>query len=87
MSLVKVYDKYLYQDDIAALVPEGTTPQDSALKVRSYVEVWVRKQLMIKKAELYLTDEQKDVERHFNALIHCMIFRLYCSTKCPILNS
>ncbi|MBO4244721.1 MAG: hypothetical protein J5882_06685 [Bacteroidales bacterium] len=63
VPVVKVYDKYLYQDDIAALVPEGTTPQDSALKVRSYVEVWVRKQLMIKKAELYLTDEQKDVER------------------------
>ncbi|MBP5503766.1 MAG: hypothetical protein IKR94_03450 [Bacteroidales bacterium] len=63
VPVVKVYDKYLYQDDIAALVPEGTTPQDSALKVRSYIDVWVRKQLMIKKAELYLTDEQKDVER------------------------
>lgn len=61
--IVKVYDKYLYAEDIATLVPEGTTPQDSALKVKSYVEVWVRKQLMIKKAELYLTDEQKNVER------------------------
>ena len=63
IPVVKVYDKYLYQDDIEALVPEGTTPQDSALKVKSYVDVWVRKQLMVKKAELYLTDEQKDVER------------------------
>lgn len=63
VPVVKVYDKYLYQDDIEALVPEGTTPQDSALKVKNYVDVWVRKQLMIKKAELYLTDEQKDVER------------------------
>ena len=63
VPIVKVYDKYLYQDDIEALVPEGTSPQDSALKVKNYVDVWVRKQLMIKKAELYLTDEQKDVER------------------------
>ena len=63
VPVVKVYDKYLYQDDIEALVDEGSTPQDSALKVKNYVDVWVRKQLMIKKAELYLTDEQKDVER------------------------
>ena len=50
VPVVKVYDKYLYQDDIEALVPEGTTPQDSALKVKNYVDVWVRKQLMIKKS-------------------------------------
>lgn len=63
VPVVKVYDKILYKDDIEALVPEGTSPQDSALKVQNYVDVWVRKQLMIKKAELYLSDEQKDVER------------------------
>lgn len=63
VPIAKVYDKFLYKDDIEALVPEGTSPQDSALKVQNYVDVWVRKQLLIKKAELYLSDEQKDVER------------------------
>lgn len=61
--ICKVYDKYLYYEDLGELVPKGTDAIDSAFKVKQYVHVWARQQLMIKKAELYLTDEQKDVEQ------------------------
>ncbi|MCQ2252517.1 MAG: hypothetical protein MJZ61_03605 [Bacteroidales bacterium] len=61
--IAKVYDKYLYYEDLGELVPQGADPIDSAFTVKQYVHVWARQQLMIKKAELYLTPEQKDVEK------------------------
>ncbi len=61
--VAKVYDTYLYYEDLGDLVPKGTDPIDSALKVKQYVHVWARQQLMIKVAELYLDPAEKDVER------------------------
>ncbi|MCQ2974036.1 MAG: hypothetical protein MJ211_04425 [Bacteroidales bacterium] len=61
--LVKVYDQCLYYEDLGDLVPEGTSPEDSAVKVKSYIDIWARKQLMIKKAELNLSTEERNVER------------------------
>ncbi|MBQ9213650.1 MAG: hypothetical protein IJ150_06900 [Bacteroidales bacterium] len=60
--LVKVYDSYLYYEDLGDLIPHGSTPEDSTQKIKSYIEVWAKQQLMIKKAELNLNDEQKDVK-------------------------
>ena len=61
--LVRVYDSYLYYEDLGDLVPKGASKADSAKIVSSYINVWARQQLMIKKAELYLSPEQKDVEK------------------------
>ncbi len=61
--LVKVYDKYLYYEDIEALIPQDGTKEDSAVKVSNFIDIWVKKQLMLKKAELYLSNNQKDVEQ------------------------
>ncbi len=61
--IAKVYDSYLYYEDLGELVPPGSDAIDSAFKVKQYIHVWARQQLMIKKAELYLTPEQRDVER------------------------
>lgn len=61
--LVKVFDKYLYAEDIRDIVPEGTSPADSAVKVSNFIDIWVKKQLLMKKAELYLDDQQKDVKQ------------------------
>lgn len=63
IPVARVYDKVLYYDDLGNLVPEGTSSADSAVKVRSYIDSWARQQLMIKKAEINLSNEQKDVER------------------------
>lgn len=64
--LIKVYDTYLYYEDLGELVPPGSSPEDSAYKVKSYIEIWARQQLMIKKAEINLSSEQKDVQKQLD---------------------
>lgn len=60
--IVKVGDSYLYTEDLEVILPEECTPEDSLIKVNSYIDLWVKKQLMVQKAEMYLTEEQADIE-------------------------
>ena len=61
--LARAFDKYLYPEDVEDLVSEDMTPEDSARIVSQYLDQWVKTQLLVKKAELNLTDEQKDLEK------------------------
>lgn len=58
--LVRVYDKYLYASDLEGLVPPGTSVRDSLTMVRTFIQNWVDKELIVKKAEENLPDELKD---------------------------
>lgn len=61
--VAKVYDKYLFYEDLGEIIPQGTSSEDSAEIVRGYIDVWAKKELMIKNAEINLNDEQKDVSK------------------------
>lgn len=61
--VARVFEIYLYEDDIRSFIPEGVTADDSAAIAHSYIDKWVRKQLMLNKAEEALTEDQKDVEK------------------------
>jgi len=61
--LARVLDHYLYRSDIAGVVPSGLPADDSASMARDFIERWVRNQLMLNKAELNLTDDEKNVEQ------------------------
>ncbi len=60
--LARVYDSYLYVNDLGSLIPEGTSAADSVLFVRSYVDNWIKGQLLLYQAEKNLTSEQKNFE-------------------------
>ena len=64
--IARVFDSYLYYEDLGDLVPKGAAPQDSTSLVQQYTTVWVKQQLMIKKAELNLTDQQMDVQKQLD---------------------
>jgi hypothetical protein len=49
--LAKVYNKSLYRSEIEGVVPPGTSPEDSLLLVRAYIQRWVREQLLMYEAE------------------------------------
>ncbi|HSG67781.1 MAG TPA: hypothetical protein VK994_03680 [Bacteroidales bacterium] len=71
--LVRVYDKYLYASDLKGLVPQGTSARDSLTMVRTFIQNWVDKELIVRKAEENLPEEKKDftlkLEEYRNSLI------------------
>lgn len=49
--LAKVYNKSLYLSDMASMIPEGMTPEDSSLIIDAYVNRWMRDAVMMHEAE------------------------------------
>jgi len=64
--LARVLDRYLYNSDIVGVIPPGMPTDDSAAIARDFIEKWVRSQLILNKAELNLTDEEKNVEQQID---------------------
>lgn len=71
--LARVYNEYLYASDARDLIPENTTPHDSIVLVKNFVNNWVKTKLMTHQAEKNLTDKQLDfdqqLEEYRNSLI------------------
>lgn len=61
--VARVFERYLYPSEIADAVPAGTTPEDSIVLAKRFIDTWVKEQLMLHRAEQALTDEQKDFEK------------------------
>ncbi len=61
LLLAKVDNNVLYFDEMKRIIPMELASADSALHARNYVQTWVKKQLLLKKADLNLTAEQKNV--------------------------
>ncbi len=64
--LVSVHDKVLYLKDVQEILPEDISPQDSTMQVNKFIDIWVKNQLLIKKAELNLRSEEKDVQKQLD---------------------
>ena len=59
--LASVFNNHLYPSELKDIFPGNVSPEDSLLILQNYVDKWVKKQLILQKAELNLTEEQKDV--------------------------
>lgn len=63
IPVARVYDSYLYADDLTGVVPNGSTSLDSGRITEAYVRNWVVKQLMTREASAYLNINMNEVER------------------------
>jgi hypothetical protein len=73
-SIARVGKNYLYQSDIATLVPEGTSKEDSILLVRDFIDRWACQKLLVEAAERNLSDSKKN---EYNSLVKQYKFDLY----------
>lgn len=64
--LARVYDKYLYMSDVENIFNENMTSADSLQVLKASVDRWIRKQLMLSRAEKNLSPEQKDVSQQLD---------------------
>ncbi len=72
-AVARVFDNYLYLEDIANLIPAGTSANDSVEITAAYINNWVRQELLLKQAEDNLdeanSDFSKQIEQYRNSLI------------------
>jgi hypothetical protein len=73
-AIARVNSEYLYQDDIANLVPRGISKEDSIAIVRNFIDRWASKKLLIKVAEVNLNANKK---AEFDTLIQQYKIDLY----------
>jgi hypothetical protein len=64
--LAKVGDSYLYKSELNGYFRPGITSDDSIIMFKALVEKWIRKQLIVEKAKLNLTQEEMDVEKELD---------------------
>jgi len=64
--VARVGENYLYESDVNSLITKGMSKDDSVIVVRNYIDDWIRKQLMLEKAELNLTAESIELEKLIN---------------------
>ena len=57
-AVARVGQRYLYLDEIASLVPEGVSKEDSVLIVQNYINTWATKNLLMSNAETNLDEDQ-----------------------------
>jgi hypothetical protein len=59
IPIARVFDKYLYEDDVEGLVTDDKSPEDSISMIKSYIDNWVREELILAQAEYNLPEEQE----------------------------
>jgi len=73
VPVAKVYDKYLYEDEVLRQIPFEASIEDSVSIRNSYVNSWIDRQLMVHQAELNLSEDDQDVtqklEKYRNDLL------------------
>ena len=68
--VAKVYDYELRLDDLAGLVGEGVSAEDSIAIVDNYVDQWVRQKVVLAKAEKNVKDDfSRQMSEYRNSLL------------------
>lgn len=77
IPVARVFDEYLYLEDLNGVIPSGLSAGDSIAVVRDFIDKWVRNQLILNKAELNLTDDEKDVEQQIENYRTSLLIYIY----------
>lgn len=71
--VVRVHDTYLYENDLENIFVSGMSKEDSIDKRETFINNWIKDQLVFHKALVNLTDEEKDksdeLEKYYQSLI------------------
>ncbi len=75
--IAEVGEKKLYLSEISSVVPVGTEKEDSTIMADDYIRKWIRKELLIQKAEENLGPEQKNLSREIEDYRNSLIIYKY----------
>ena len=69
--------KYLYESDLQGIVPEGIGAMDSIQRVSTFIDSWVRRQLLIHQAENNLNKEALNLDKQMEEYRSSLIIYAY----------
>jgi hypothetical protein len=75
--VVTIEGKTLTHRQLKDAIPDNLTKEDSTLFVQDYLNKWVKTQLILRQAELNLSDEEKDVEQLLEEYRTSLLSHLY----------
>lgn len=76
-AIAELKEHRLYQDELEAALPEEMTTEDSTLFADNFIAQWATQMLLLDKAELNLSGEQKDVSAQLEEYRSSLIIYLY----------
>lgn len=77
VPVAKVFDKYLYLNDIKHIFSGKMAKEDSIAQAQAYINSWVKNQLLLAKAELNLPPEQLDINQQIEAYKSSLLIYKY----------
>lgn len=75
--LARAFDAYLYPSDIRNILSPQLSAADSERVVRAYIDSWTRNRVIAHKAELNLSDEEKDVQNQLDEYRNSLLVYRY----------
>ena len=78
-AVARVYDRFLYEDEVMALVPEGMSSEDSMARVNEFVTTWIERQLLLHVAERNLPERMEEIDRQANEYKESLMIDAYLS--------
>lgn len=76
-AIAEAKDHVLYSDELLSAMPTGLNAADSALFAQNYVQQWAMQRFLLDRAELNLSEEQKDVSNQLDEYRRSLIIYLY----------
>lgn len=61
-AIARVYDSFLYENDIARISPDNLSKEDSILFRNSFINSWAIEQLLLQKAKINIEDKNDEIK-------------------------
>jgi hypothetical protein len=73
----RAYERQLLLSEIQGYIPAGTSPEDSIAMASRYMDQWIREQVMVHQAELWLPQDETDFKRELDAYRNALLMHDY----------
>lgn len=75
--VAECYGKYLYESDLRGIVPEGASITDSIQRASTFIDSWIRRQVLIHQAENNLDKEALDLDKQLEEYRNSLVIYAY----------
>lgn len=79
IPLAKAYNNFLYPSDINGILSTSFSAADSERVVKHFIDEWIKNKVLAHKAELNLSDQEKDVQEKLDEYRNSLLIFKYQS--------